>query len=598
MKPVLFNISEDRNIASNLPNMIQQSMSDEKAKILLSYPIVYIHYWPGRIIEYTDKHGNNHSKQLFNVYVGESNDVVSRTKEHYLAGEKQKTWQHALKYEARNPQMVVIGHEHFNKSFTLDIENRLIEYMMSSVGSVEKSHNGRGNPQNGYYPSEEFNEVFCQIWRKLRKIDKSLFLSEAEIEKSALFKASPLKKLNEEQINAKETILAKIFEALKNGSENQLIFVQGEAGTGKTVLNASLFYDICTNGKELMGRDVDCHLMVNHDQQVTVYEQIAKRLNLGDGRIHKPTSFINTHRPENKVDISFIDEGHLLLTQGKMSYRGKNQLADIIERSRVTVVMFDEYQVLTAEEYWEPEVLEYFKNLSYLQGNMVYLSQQLRMKDAADTTIKWLNDFVVHRTILPFPPDPNYDLRVFDSPEELEHAIREKAESEDDKLSRIIASYDWEYKAEESPSNDNYWGVRIGTWFKPWNYQTSSQLTPKEKKANKHLAWAEQPHTINEVGSTFTIQGFDLAYAGVILGPSVKYRNGEVIFDPSESFNEKAIQKRTLANGTRKSFGETFIRNEVKVLLSRGVKGLYIYACDSELRKVLREKVNNNVAND
>ena len=74
MKPVLFNISEDRNIASNLPNMIQQSMSDEKAKILLSYPIVYIHYWPGRIIEYTDKHGNNHSKQLFNVYVGDFTD--------------------------------------------------------------------------------------------------------------------------------------------------------------------------------------------------------------------------------------------------------------------------------------------------------------------------------------------------------------------------------------------------------------------------------------------------------------------------------------------------------------------------------------------
>lgn len=586
MKPIFFNVREESNIAASLPTLIHERLSEKEAEILLSFPTVYIHYWPGRKIEYTDKKGILHSKQLYNVYVGESNDVVGRTKEHYATGEKTDSWQHLLKYRARDPQMVIIGHSHFNKSFTLDIENRLIEYMMSSVGSVEQSHNGRGNPQNEYYPVEEFNDVFHQIWRGLRRIDKNLFLSETEIEKSALFKASPLKKLTEEQIDAKETILAKIFEALETGVENQLIFVQGDAGTGKTVLNASLFYDIRTNGKEYFGREIDCHLMVNHDQQVAVYEQIAKRLGLGVDRVHKPTSFINNHTPENKVDISFVDEGHLLLTQGKMSYQGKNQLADIIERSRVTVVMFDEYQVLTAEEYWEPDILEYFKELSFCQGNMIALSQQLRMQ-CAPSTVKWLNDFVLNRTILPFTPDPGYDFKVFESPEELEVAIREKASSEEGKLSRIIASYDWKYKAGQVPADGGCWGVQIGNWFKPWNYETLSYLNSKEKRAIKHLAWAEQSHTLDEVGSTFTIQGFDLAYAGVILGPSVKYRNGEVVFDPSKSFNEKAIQQRTLANGTHQSFGETFIRNEVRVLLSRGTKGLYIYACDSELRDEL-----------
>lgn len=589
MKPIFFHEGEDRNIALNLPSLIQKQLSESDAEILLAYPTVYIHYWPGKTIEYTDKYGNSHSKQLFNVYVGESNDIVSRTKEHYLTGENSTAWQYQLKYNARDPRMVVIGHAHFNKSFTLDIENRLIEYMMSSVGSVEISHNGRGNPQNEYYPVEEFNDVFHQIWEGLRKINKDLFLSESEIQKSALFKASPLKKLTEEQIDAKETILAKIFDALERDVENQLIFVQGDAGTGKTVLNASLFYDICTNGKDYFGREVNCHLMVNHDQQVTVYDQIARRLGLGAERVHKPTSFINSHKPDNKVDVSFIDEGHLLLTQGKMSYQGSNQLADIIERSRVTVVMFDEYQVLTAEEYWEPEVLAFYKELAYQQRNMVTLSQQLRMQCAAPSTIKWLNDFVLNRIILPFTPDPNYDVKVFDSPESLELAIREKTASEEDKLSRIIASYDWEYKKGIAPIDEEYWGVRIGKWFKPWNYETLSKLSAKEKRVIKHLAWAEQKHTIDEVGSTFTIQGFDLAYAGVILGNSVKYRNGEVVFDPSNSFNTKAKQQRTLANGIRQTFGETFIRNEVKVLLSRGTKGLYIYPCDSELRKVLKD---------
>ena len=65
-----------------------------------------------------------------------------------------------------------------------------------------------------------------------------------------------------------------------------------------------------------------------------------------------------------------------------------------------------------------------------------------------------------------------------------------------------------------------YWEVLIGKWHKPWNRELESELTRKEKRAIKGLAWAEQPQTINEVGSTFTIQGFDLNYAGVSISPN------------------------------------------------------------------------------
>ncbi len=54
------------------------------------------------------------------------------------------------------------------------------------------------------------------------------------------------------------------------------------------------------------------------------------------------------------------------------------------------------------------------------------------------------------------------------------------------------------------------------------------------------------------------------------------------------SYNNKATRRRTLNDGSKCSFGETFIRNEVKVLLTRGVKGLFIYACDNSLRKALK----------
>ena len=131
--------------------------------------------------------------------------------------------------------------------------------------------------------------------------------------------------------------------------------------------------------------------------------------------------------------------------------------------------------------------------------------------------------------------------------------------------------------------------MMIGKWHKPWNGELKNELSKKEKRGIKDLAWAEQPQTIDEVGSTFTIQGFDLNYAGVILGPSVKYRDGKVIFDPSESRNDKAIRNRTLSDGSKKKFGEILIQHEVRVLMTRGVNGMYIYACDKELREALKK---------
>ena len=83
--------------------------------------------------------------------------------------------------------------------------------------------------------------------------------------------------------------------------------------------------------------DLRCNLIINHDEQITVYEQIAEKLGLTDKYgevVSKPTRFINTHSPNNPVDIAFVDEAHLLWTQGKQSYRGDNQLQDIIERAR------------------------------------------------------------------------------------------------------------------------------------------------------------------------------------------------------------------------------------------------------------------------
>ena len=89
----------------------------------------------------------------------------------------------------------------------------------------------------------------------------------------------------------------------------------------------------------------------------------------------------------------------------------------------------------------------------------------------------------------------------------------------------------------------------------------------------------------HEVGSTFSIQGFDLNYVGVIIGPSVTYREGKIVFNEKASCNKRAVSKR---NGSI-SYAQSNLRNELNVLLKRGVHGLYLFAVDPELQAALKE---------
>lgn len=573
-KPIIKQIKDNREALDFFENILLPAEDEKTQEIIANFPTVYIHNWQ--------------DSGDFEVYVGESNDIFKRTRQHYDAAVDKSKWQRKLM--EKDARLFIIGHEHFNKSLTMDIENRLMHYMMSAE-RVKHVHNLRDNPQTSYYPVEELDEIFGRIWRGLRKENKELFPTESAIKDSAIYKASPLHKLTKEQKDARELILQKVSKALENGETRQLIFIDGEAGTGKTVLNSSTFYELYCQAEE-EEKTLKCYLLVNHDEQITVYEQIAEKLGLTAkyGKVvSKPTTFINNHSEDDPVDVVFVDEAHLLLTQGKQSYHGENQLKDIIARARVTVVMFDENQILTTEQFWEAQILEHYRNQAKAAENHIVLDKQLRMQ-ADPVTMDWIDSFTKKGQLKEIPHTVDgYQIRVFDDPEMLDLEIQKKAKEKDSALSRVLATYDWEYSQKRKPDDRlrAYWEVVIGKWHKPWNRELGAELSRKEKRKISGLAWAEQPQTINEVGSTFTIQGFDLNYAGVILGPSVKYRNGKIIFAPSESHNNKAIRNRTLSDGTKQKFGEMLIQHEVRVLMTRGVNGMYIYACDPELRAAL-----------
>lgn len=572
--PIIYKTNYGSENAQRLDDEIMASkVAEDQQEYLIDYPTVYVIDNPeqGRLPRYT-------------VYVGETNDIQRRTVEHLKADPEVRDDWEALR-RVKDAEMYVIGHEHFNKSLTLDIENRLMQYL-SSVESVSHLNNRRENAQNRYYTSGEMVNIFDRIWAELNKHNAQLFPARKQLEKSALFKASPFNKLTTEQLTAKRQVLSAVTKALETGKKNQLVKVTGEAGAGKTVLMSNIFYELARQPK------IKIAMMVNHPQQEKVYRQIVDKLDLGkSARVVKAATFVKKTSPEEPIDVAFVDEAHLLWTQHNQAYNGygTNELIDIIKRARVTLAVYDEHQVLQTGQIVEKDDQE---KLASFDQTVIHLANQMRIA-ASPAMVAWLRRLIDEGEITKAPADRRYDLRVFDSPAAMEEAIRERnAADKENGLSRMVATFDWKYSPTK-PKDEPYWEVKEGDWHMPWNLQLKPSKEQKQNRTVKYadLAWPEQPHTIREIGSTYTVQGFDLNYVGVEIGPSVKYREGKIVFDPTESANRKAISYRTMHNGKKQKFAQQLLKNELNVLLTRGVHGLYLHAVDKQLQAALKAAV-------
>lgn len=644
--------------------------NDKSQYLIFNFPTVYV-----VSAESPNNKGDNSS---FIAYVGETNNIRNRTSQHLKADAKARDdWGELRRLSDADPGIVhqyVIGHPHFNKSLTLDLENRMMQFLLG-VDSIKSLNNRRTNPQGDYYTRDELEGIFTKAWRKLHKLNPKLFPAERVVRDSALFKASPFHELTDEQRQAERRVLDVVSKAIETGNEidtefGRLILVQGAAGTGKTVLISHLFNTLMTDAMDeeepfeeenaMTASLPRAVILINHDEQKCVYNEISKKLGLqqkDDEIVLKPSQFIyrrserktlpsgkqvpDTSRPLEKIDIALVDEAHLLLTQGAQSYSGSNMLLDVMRRARVTVAVFDPSQILESRQQWSKHDLQlltdaapqgrstHFSRITLDEGATIErasitLTQQFRIAANTDT-VRWIDSFIDGEGIGMIPDSPGYyrngsyipepyEIKVFDSPVDLFLAIREKSVGDEAHgLSRLLATYDWEYKSGKTNSHsmDGKWNVELhktetGTWVMglaaddkagfikgddsivsnrfchPWNYQ----LEPSKKtRGIEGSSWAERPETIDEIGSTYTIQGFDLNYAGVIIGPSVKMRNGKLLFDSSASKSARATNRR----GGKIDYSNHNLHNELNVLLKRGVHGLYLFAVDPELQAALKQ---------
>lgn len=551
---------------------------NERNTILSNYPTLYLGVGQ-KLNQYSGQ-----TKQL--VYVGEASSIVRRTMEHLRSSDDKLN---AIKSDSdgEKEKLYIIGHTKFNKSATLELEQMFMNYLLGDK-KFEKIYNGRNNGLSiDFYGREAYRTgIFPEIWERLYK--QKVVSSIRDIRNSALFANSPFKSLSRQQEQAKNEIGLVIAETLVNGANNKVIKIQGLAGSGKTVLMSQLFYDIWRNPYPVLNDDLKTQhtsktvLLVRHEQQRRTYEQIAKKLNMGSDVVMDVPRFINEGK---MVDVLLVDEAHLLWS-GNYGRVNKNQwkpdLIALHELARTLVVVYDPKQVISARSKVENNV-DLFNLLNGLDTKTVYLDDQWRIQ-ANQETQKWIKDLAhfEKNSLVTIPDDEAYDIKFFDEAKAFKEAI--KIKNQDDGLSRIVATYDWQYSQKSRPKDGKYWTVNFGTEVMPWNLE----LSEVQEAQKKQIPWQEINESIGEVGSDFTVQGIDLNYVGVILGPSIIWNEKSNSLDINADFSYDHLKIRKENGNYNTIENKAFLKNVVNILLTRGVHGTYIYTVNNELRQKLQ----------
>lgn len=522
----------------------------------LNYPVIYI------------LNGNKEA------YIGETVYFKNRMKAHKKNSDRKNL-----------EQINLIKHEKFNRSATFHLETKLINYFLGDEKYTLQNKSKTANDFTHNYYNKQFydQELFKDLWKKL--FEQKLVNNELHvIENKDIFKLSPFKELSLEQIELKDKVLEFCEKRVKEGFSEygSLLVIEGEAGVGKSVVLSSIFNTLQARTTEQSSNlySTDNYLVVNHEEMFKTYKDIARQVkHLKVKNFAKPTTLINDLRAEEKkADIILVDEAHLLLTKPDKfnGFEGQNQLDELLKLAKVVVIIYDQDQVLKLKSFWGAA------KLTELESKSVYkeryeLTNQFRMQ-ANDEVINWINCFK-RKQLKPLPKDENYEFKIFDTLEEMHLVIKDR--NAEFGLSRVVSTFDYLHKKDKQTY---YISESNGEYKMPWN-TTNSKST-----------WAEKAETVEEAGSIYTIQGFDLNYVGVVLGPSVQFdtATNSIVIDLKLY---KDIGAYTGMDGIENvnEAKERIVLNSINILMKRGIKGLYIYASDKALRNKLLEyqkKVN------
>lgn len=272
-----------------------------------------------------------------------------------------------------------------------------------------------------------------------------------------------------------------------------------------------------------------------------------------------------------------VDEAHRLREKSGMFQKGENQIQELIKSSFFTVFFIDPYQRVHFRDFGSISEFQKQAELQNAEVIQYELHSQFRC-NGSDGYLAWVRNTLQLEETANFNfRDINFDFRVIDDPSELRTMINEK-NSESGKA-RILAGYCWEWE-KAGRSDPNHDDIEIGDFKMSWNLDVSNPYAISEG-------------SINQVGCIHTTQGLEFDYVGVIIGEDLRYENGDFVTDYRKRAKTDSSVKGLLKlyrekPEEAKAIERQIILNTYYTLMTRGMKGCYIYCCDANLQAYIK----------
>jgi len=367
-------------------------------------------------------------------------------------------------------------------------------------------------------------------------------------------------------LDEQKTVLETIVNTAVKGQveKKQVIIIKGGPGTGKSVISINALARV--SSLRMNARYITPNMAPR-----AVFESKLRGF-ISGGEIHDLFSGSAAYAgvKTDSFDVLIVDEAHRLKLRSQYTKGGVNQIKEIIESSRTSVFFIDEAQKVTWQDIGEISSIEHFAKNVGAEIQYLELHSQFRCGGSDDYMV-WLDNALgVQIDNESYFSNDKFEFKIVESPTELHDLIKEK--NKENNKSRVVAGYCWDWVSKKDRNKYDITFPKFG-FQAEWNLESQGG------------EWIIKEGSIEQVGCIHTSQGLELDYVGVIVGPDLTISGHELVTDP----NARAKTDRSL-HGYKKEFkvnpeeatrkADELIRNTYRTLMSRGMKGCYVYFTD------------------
>ena len=361
----------------------------------------------------------------------------------------------------------------------------------------------------------------------------------------------------------------------------QVVIVDGGPGTGKSVVAVNLLAALNSNARTVryVSKNRAPRQVIEHTLAGSLRKSVIASLFGGSG------SFVAARA--NEFDVLVVDEAHRLNAKsGLYGTQGDHQVSEIIAAARCAIFFIDEDQRVTWKDVGRGDDIAARARSAGAEVTFLRLESQFRC-NGSDGYLAWLDNTLGIRRSANSLLDPSeYDFRVLDTPNEVRALI--EARNAPNNRARMVAGYCWDWKSKKNPAAMDV-VVPHHEFGMQWNLASDEGL------------WITAPESVKQIGCIHTCQGLEVDYIGVIIGPDLVARNGRVHTQPEKRSKQdqsikgykKAMESDPVGGGAKV---DAIIRNTYRTLMTRGMKGCYVYCSDPETAAYFRTRMARRYA--